>query len=336
MASAKVVVVGCGVSGLSCALRLLERGFEVEIWGRDLPLHTTSNVAAALWYPYHASPPERVDAWALASYDTFRQLASDPDAGVILRSGLGIYPPGTEPPAFLRGLPGFRMARPEELPSGKQRGYVVEAPVVEMPVYLEYLTSQLRNRGGEIVERRCESLESALEACDFVVHCAGLGAREVVGDTAMTPIRGQVVLTERAGVERFVFDDFGEGGITYVVPRSNDCVLGGTVEAGRESLVVDASTTSEILARCRALEPRLESAAVLGSKVGLRPGRIDVRLEAETPTPGRLIVHNYGHGGAGVTLSWGCADEVCELVLTHVRGPADYGGSPTCGEPSAG
>jgi D-amino-acid oxidase len=122
------------------------------------------------------------------------------------------------------------------------------------------------------------------------------------------------VRTERCGVERFVLDDFGADGITYVVPRSNDCILGGTVEEGRESLEADESTTLEILARCRALEPRLEQAKLLGANVGLRPGRPEVRLEAEPFASGRLVVHNYGHGGAGVTLSWGCADEVCELV----------------------
>ena len=56
----EVVVVGCGVSGLSCGIRLLEAGFDVQIWARDLPLRTTSNIAAAIWYPYKAYPQELV------------------------------------------------------------------------------------------------------------------------------------------------------------------------------------------------------------------------------------------------------------------------------------
>jgi D-amino-acid oxidase len=40
-----------------------------------------------------------------------------------------------------------------------------------------------------------------------------------------------------------------------------------------------------------------------------------VRLEAEERPGGRVVWHNYGHGGAGVTLSWGCAEELTAAVL---------------------
>jgi D-amino-acid oxidase len=49
--------------------------------------------------------------------------------------------------------------------------------------------------------------------------------------------------------------------------------------------------------------------------VGLRPVRPSVRLEAEALGGGRRLLHNYGHGGAGVTLSWGCALDVTAEVL---------------------
>ncbi|MFM7282729.1 MAG: FAD-dependent oxidoreductase [Planctomycetia bacterium] len=66
-----------------------------------------------------------------------------------------------------------------------------------------------------------------------------------------------------------------------------------------------------IIERCARLEPGLRDATVLGTSVGLRPARSAVRLEPESSPAGR-IVHNYGHGGAGVTLSWGCAQEVAQ------------------------
>jgi D-amino-acid oxidase len=73
------------------------------------------------------------------------------------------------------------------------------------------------------------------------------------------------------------------------------------------------------------VDPRLGSARILEHRVGLRPSRPQVRLEAESAGTGgggpghgtaRLVVHNYGHGGAGVTLSWGCAREAARLITS--------------------
>lgn len=56
---------------------------------------------------------------------------------------------------------------------------------------------------------------------------------------------------------------------------------------------------------------------------GVRPYRnCSYRLEAEKSS-GRFIVHNYGHGGAGITLSWGCAAKVRDIVLKHVADSHD-------------
>src|SRR5439155_13946509 len=97
--------------------------------------------------------------------------------------------------------------------------------------------------------------------------------------------------------------------LVYVVPRERDDVLGGTAQEGVEDPTPDAATTEAIRARCAALVPAVRDAPVLSVAVGLRPVRPAVRLEAE----GR-VVHCYGHGGAGVTLAWGCAGEVAALL----------------------
>jgi D-amino-acid oxidase len=90
-------------------------------------------------------------------------------------------------------------------------------------------------------------------------------------------------------------------------------VVGGTAEEGAWGTEPDAAVAEAILARAAALVPALAGAPVRAHKVGLRPGRPSVRLEAER-RGAQTIVHNYGHGGAGVTLSWPCADEVVALV----------------------
>ena len=100
----------------------------------------------------------------------------------------------------------------------------------------------------------------------------------------------------------------GEGP-TYVVPREHDVVVGGTAQEGEWSRTPDPRTAEQVLARATRLVPQLEGARVLAHRVGLRPARPSVRLERVGD-----VVHCYGHGGAGVTLSWGCADEVVSLV----------------------
>lgn len=309
-----ILIIGCGVSGLSCGIRLLEAGCSAQIWARDLPPRTTSNVAAAIWYPYKAYPENLVVGWSAATYADFVQLAQLPETGVAQRAGMEIFPWVVEDPWWRAAVPSFRHATASELPDGYQDGYVFEAPVIEMPVYLGYLMQRFEALGGKITVRSLAAVDEAFAQYDRVIDCAGLGARELIGDATLTPIRGQVVRVAQVGIERFWLDDYGPNGVTYIVPRANDCILGGTADEGSEDLTPDPATAAAIIARCVALEPRLRNAEILEHKVGLRPGRPSVRLEAEQWAPGKLLIHNYGHGGAGVTLSWGCATEVLGLI----------------------
>jgi len=172
----------------------------------------------------------------------------------------------------------------------------------------------LEASGGSIERREVSSVESVAREARAVVNCAGLGARELVGDETMSPIRGQIVRVRNPGLTRFVLDDDNPAGVTYIIPRSEDCVLGGTAEDGAWDTTPNPAVAEAILSRCVALEPRLGGVEVLEHRVGLRPGRPEVRLEIEELSGGSTCVHNYGHGGSGVTLSWGCAEEAVGLV----------------------
>ena len=125
----------------------------------------------------------------------------------------------------------------------------------------------------------------------------------------MYPVQGQVVLVEQVGPGALVARQLAAEGPTYVVPRSRDIVVGGTDVEGEWSRTPSPDVAAAILRRALRLVPALAGAEVLGHKVGLRPARPEVRLERVGD-----VVHCYGHGGAGVTLSWGCADEVVELL----------------------
>lgn len=298
----QVIVVGAGVVGLTCAVRLLEAGHRVDVLARDLPLETTSAVAGAIWYPYRAKPRERVSTWARTSYAALAVLGEDPDSGVRMLDGTEVHTRATPDPWWAGCVPS--LDRETALPDGYVDGWTFRAPVVEMPVHLRWLHDRVEELGGTVTRLNLGGLPPAPGS--LVVDCAGLGARLMADDSTVVPVRGQVVHVEQVGLDRWCLDAAAP---TYVLPRSHDVVLGGTDQEGEWSRTPSSADAEAILARARALVPGLAGARVLRHRVGLRPWRPEVRLEREGD-----VIHCYGHGGAGVTLAWGCADEVASLA----------------------
>ena len=139
------------------------------------------------------------------------------------------------------------------------------------------------------------------------MNCAGIGARLLAHDTSVRPVRGQVVLVSGVELDRWWLD---ESGPTYVVPRSDVVVVGGTDDDGDWSRTPSPEVASEILAACHPAGARSWPRPTwwpTGSACAPCARRSGSTCEGR-------VVHCYGHGGAGVTLSWGCADEVTRLV----------------------
>jgi D-amino-acid oxidase len=301
----RVIVVGAGVVGLSCAVRLLEAGHTVDVVARDLPLETTSVVAAALWYPYRAYPVERVTAWARDSYVEFESLSGAEDTGVRMLPGTEMHRSRQHDPWWRGAVPALTRVGAVGPPYAD--GWTFVAPVVEMPVYLSWLVARVTSLGGTLTRMALPGLP---DRADVVVNATGLGARRTAHDASVMPVRGQVVYVEQVGLEHWWLDSSGP---VYVVPRSRDIVVGGTDDEGEWDRRPDPEVAKRILQCAVELVPALGQARVVGHKVELRPVRPEVRVEVERAQRTR-VVHCYGHGGAGVTLSWGCADEVVRLI----------------------
>lgn len=316
----KILIIGCGVSGLTCGVKLLDSGFDVEIIASKLPADTTSSVAPAYWYPYKVYPEEKVLKWGEISYREYATLSNDKNTGVTFKKLFKLFEKKVPRPYWTKIVKSFNEVQKSELPGGYNYGFTVEVPQVEAPIYLKYMYNRFIELGGLVTQiEELTSLEHLYNDNRIIVNCTGLGSYKLCSDSEMFPIRGQLVRTSNPGVVKIYNDEDGPLAITYIVPRSDDCVLGGTAQENNWNLEVDKSISDAILSKSATLVPELRDADILEHKVGLRPGRTEVRLESEKVTDNCTVIHNYGHGGAGFTLSWGCAREVLEIVQSNKR-----------------
>ena len=323
-----VLVVGAGVIGLTTAICLAEAGLGVTVAAAEPPAKTTSAAAGALWGPHLVGIDDRIARWAGVTLARLTGLSS-PALGAnelagIVRTASGL----TASAKAAAAVPEHAAASavtpcaPEDLPAGYRTGWRLTAPIIAMPEYLDYLARRLGRAGGTITfPPAFGTLADAhryAPAARVVVNASGSGARNLVPDPEVVPVRGQVVVVRNPGITEF-FTGVGaeRWELTYLFPHRDVVVLGGTEQFGNASREPDPSTAAQIVAACVSVRPELAGAPVLGHRVGLRPARPLVRLEAEPldASDGVTVVHNYGHGGSGVTLSWGCAEDATALVL---------------------
>ena len=318
-----VLVVGAGVSGLTTAICLAEQGLRVLIQAERPPQQTTSAVAGAIWGPHLVEAGGRAERWASQTLAAFRELATEPGTGVRIATGIEAIRPTTAHDTLEDGkfaeIGEYQTCGSADLPDGFAAGRRYRAPLAHMPTYLGYLQKRFEKAGGKLTGGTVTSLTGAARGsgAKVVVNCTGTGAHRLVPDPAVTPVRGQVVVVTNPGLTEFFIghsDDTHE--LVYVFPHGDIVVLGGTEKPGDWNTDPYPAVAERIRADGAAIDPRLRDAQVITHRVGLRPVRPSVRLAA-----GRAaghgepaVVHNYGHGGAGVSPSWGCAREAAGLV----------------------
>ncbi|KAI9916594.1 hypothetical protein PsorP6_018208 [Peronosclerospora sorghi] len=326
----RVVVVGGGVIGLTSALALLQHNFKhVTIVAEQFEA-TTSHVAGGLWMPF--ALPDGVDTtrprrWCDVTSAWLKKLHQERGEalGIHIVPGVDVSavgPPLVVPPYWASCVDNFRLLDPEEVATiapDATHGFAFDALIYNPRIFMQWLHREIQKLGGTLEQRRVKSLEH--EECDVLVNCAGLMSKSLAKDDTLYPIRGQVINVHNPKLNKQITFLDKEQEHTYIIPRPNgDVILGGTVQEHNWSTENNEHDVKEIWARCCRLWPEVANSKVIATMTGLRPGRRGgVRLEVvAAPTQrGPLIIHNYGHGGSGHTLHWGCAQEVVELATTH-------------------
>src|SRR5439155_13733222 len=200
----------------------------------------TSSVAAAVWFPYHVEPAERVIPLALETYQVLLDLALFPKSGAsIIESRQFLRTGDIQIPDWAIPLGAQRLSsvatglwpvqdRAQRGGYSLKSGFSLPVPLMDTTIYLDYLTSRFLKAGGEINANVCfEKLEEVDRKSDLVINCAGIGARELVHDADLEPHRGQVAIVPKIeGLSCAIVCD--DEPLMYAIPRTNDCVFGGT------------------------------------------------------------------------------------------------------------
>lgn len=320
--SHRVAVLGGGVVGLTSALRLVKSdlNLNVSVIAEHIGSGTTSEGAGGLWKPYSLmnTDPYLVNSWGTDTFNHYMDLYNSPQApkaGVMLTSAYQLWREEHPDPEWASVVPHFRRMTTKELrlydASGVYtNGWFYTTMITDAKLYLNWLISELKQSGCQFVQKKVSSL-AELSEYSAIINCSGVGARELAGDDGVVPIRGQVVRVKASWIKHHVDADH----CTYIIPNRDDVVLGGTLGTLEDwDTGVRDWDTKDILERCSQVVPSLAAAEVASVWVGLRPGRTTgLRLEAEKIGEQRVL-HNYGHGGSGLTLAWGCAGDIVELM----------------------
>ncbi|XP_052893055.1 D-aspartate oxidase-like [Anopheles moucheti] len=322
------VILGGGINGLSCAMRLSNEFpcSTIQLISDNFSPNTTSDVAAGLWGPYVLGKTSIIDCrrWAQATHDYFLQLWRGGYAdrcGICLVPVLECYENDTPAPWWHDIVFGFsKVCEASEhfkLQQNVQTAFMYITFTCEPSKLMKHYRDILSTRNVVFRQERLESIR-CLERMDIaanaiIINCLGMGSQNVADDAELFPVRGQVQRVQSTSV----FHSFTNESC-YIIPNTDTVILGGTKQKSNNLLVspIDRYT---IRKGCLDLMPSLKDALIVRDSVGLRPVRsTGVRLELECIVfvngERHALVHNYGHGGAGITLAWGCAGEVTRLV----------------------
>jgi len=257
-------VIGGGVMGLSTARLLQLRGAKVTLYAKALPPQTTSNVAGAQWWPFsvfddHRRTPEFEAQYVEAANISYRyhQLMVGPKWGVrwLPNYYLSDGPPRNGwiagPGGVLHDLQvGFHDFGPGEhvFPAAYARRF--QTMMIEPSVYLPQLLAEVQGAGARIELREFSTADEITALPEGVIfNCTGLGAGVLFDDKELVPIKGQLsFLIPQPRVDYNLITN-----MTYMFPRADGILLGGTYEKGKWDTTPDESAKLQMIESHRRL-----------------------------------------------------------------------------------
>ncbi len=341
-----VVVIGAGVVGLCCAVRLAQAGARVtllEAEAEDLSVYGpgASAAAAGMLAPLGVEPSSH-DAIALASFDLWRRWrAGAAWADGVRFDGCVIAPPSAEDAAALvhraramrRGAEPLRAAQLRKRTALRARlehtVFLEDEGVADPLRVLTGLRMQARahgvlleySRDAETVDRHSvRTFEGVSYEADAVVLAIGYWGCRRFSSAApalghVTPAKGHiapVVLKQPLG-PNFRAPDF------YLAQRREDVVLGATLESGRADRRVEQARIDGLFAAAEALLPGEVKPAERGW-AGVRPMSPD-GWPLIGPSGDVLVAAGHSRNG------WLLAPITAEIITAYVFGaeiPEDW------------
>src|SRR5437879_2146375 len=177
MSAKSVAIVGSGVSGLTCGVVFAERDYRTAIFAKETGRQTTSGAAAAVWFPYHVEPAERVIPLALETFDVLVDLAQIPSSGASMIE-LRQFSRTSEIEIPDWAIPLGASVIPSEVEGSLQlfkSGFSLRVPLMDTTIYLDYLVARFRKAGGEVhANIRLEKNEDVDNKLHPVINCAGI------------------------------------------------------------------------------------------------------------------------------------------------------------------
>ncbi|XP_014214859.1 D-aspartate oxidase [Copidosoma floridanum] len=332
----RVAVVGAGVIGVTAAVAVKEAfpTFEVTVFAEIFTPHTTGDGSAGLWGPFVLADtdPRKIVEWSLLTHKWMKNFWK---SGRAAETGVSLLPcyrlsckSYTKPEWLSVVYGGCELTEKElkRLSKANKTEYTGGVHFVTFtcePVkLLPYLMKKLESMNGQFVQRKITDLKQlGEEGFDIVINCTGFGSKELVGDKSVSPVRGQVMRVKGPWLLECTLEEGHHG--NYVIPNIDSTVLGGTYQEGDYDCSINPSDTKSIKEGCERIYPSIKKCGIISEWAGLRPGRVQVRLESEIMSSLKkkdlVIIHNYGHGGSGVTLCWGCALNVVEILHQQLK-----------------